>query len=199
MIAETDSKFGNNSTFSVKDSPRKNPGEGSNNEDLQQIQEAKWFASSAPIEKASPRVENAARAHHVLDWDQLVGRHVADHHQELQINAEKKPVGDELESMIRIKKAEAKMFQERADDARREGEGLKRIATAKNEKIEEEYRSRITKLRLVEAEERRKQKLEDLQVIERMHQEYFSMKARMESDIKDLLLKMESTTRNLTT
>ncbi|XP_010909102.1 protein OBERON 4 [Elaeis guineensis] len=114
----------------------------------------------------------------------------------LQINIEKKPVVDELESVIKFKQAEAKMYQERADDARKEAESLKRIAIAKNVKIEEDYASRIAKLRLGEAEERRRQKLEEVQVIERAQREYFNMKIRMEADIKDLLLKMEATKCN---
>ncbi|KAI8026278.1 Protein OBERON 4 [Camellia lanceoleosa] len=72
---------------------------------------------------------------------------------ELLRSAQKEPVFDELESIVRIKHAEAKMFQTRADDARREAEGLKRIAVAKSEKNEEEYTSRIAKLRVPEAEE----------------------------------------------
>ena len=85
---------------------------------------------------------------------------------ELQTSTQKEPLFDELESIVRIKLAEAKMFQSRADDARREAEGLQRIAMAKNEKIEEEYTSRISKLRLVEAEQLRKQKFEELQALE---------------------------------
>lgn len=104
-----------------------------------------------------------------------------------------KPVFDELDSIIRIKQAEATMFQSRADDARREAEGLSRIAVAKSKKIEEEYNARIAKLRLAEADEMRKQKFEELQGLERAHREYFNMKIRMETDIKDLLLKMEAT------
>ncbi|KAI4370460.1 hypothetical protein MLD38_018813 [Melastoma candidum] len=107
------------------------------------------------------------------------------------------PLFDELESIVRIKHAEAKMFQARADDARREAEGLRRIAVAKNEKTEEEFRTRIAKLRLTEAEEVRKQKSEELQALERSHREYSNMKIRMEADIKDLLLKMEATKRNM--
>lgn len=45
----------------------------------------------------------------------------------------------------------------------------------------------------------RKQKVEELQALERAHREYLNMKMRMETDIKDLLLKMEATRRNLTT
>ena len=85
------------------------------------------------------------------------------------------------------------MFQARADEARRDAEGLKRIAIAKKEKSEEEYVSRIAKLRLAEAEETRKQKIEEVQALERAHREYSDMKLRMQADIKDLLLKMEAT------
>ncbi|KAJ6424700.1 hypothetical protein OIU84_025459 [Salix udensis] len=116
---------------------------------------------------------------------------------ELLRSAQKEPLFDELESIIRIKQAEAKMFQVRADDARIEAEGLKRIVIAKSEKIEEEYAGRFSKLHIAEAEEMRKQKYEEFQALERAHQEYFSMKMRMEADIKNLLLKMEATKRNL--
>ncbi|CAL1361537.1 unnamed protein product [Linum trigynum] len=116
---------------------------------------------------------------------------------ELRSSSMKEPVFDELEGIVRIKLAEALMFQARADDARREAEGLKRIATAKKEKIEEEYASRIAKLRVIETEEVRKQKVEEWEALERAHREYFGMKVRMEADIKDLLLKMEATKRNL--
>ncbi|KAK8565989.1 hypothetical protein V6N13_021059 [Hibiscus sabdariffa] len=116
---------------------------------------------------------------------------------ELQRSAQKQLFLPELESFVRIKQEEAKMYQTRADDARREAEGLKRIAMAKDEKIEEEYKSRVAKLRLAEAEETRKQKIEECQALERVYREYYSMKTRMEADIKDLLLKMEATRRNL--
>ncbi|XP_039005576.1 protein OBERON 4-like isoform X2 [Hibiscus syriacus] len=116
---------------------------------------------------------------------------------ELQRSAEKQLFLPELESFVRIKQEEAKMYQTRADDARKEAEGLKRIAMAKDEKIEEEYRSRVAKLRLAEAEATHKQKFEEFQSLERVYKEYYSMKTRMEADIKDLLLKMEATRRNL--
>ncbi|XWS32521.1 hypothetical protein CRYUN_Cryun23aG0165200 [Craigia yunnanensis] len=116
---------------------------------------------------------------------------------ELQRSAQKQSFLPELESFVRIKQEEAEMYQTRADDARREAEGLKRIAIAKNEKIEAEYMSRITKLRLVEAEEMRKQKFEEFQALDRAYRECYGMKTRMEADIKDLLLKMEATRRNL--
>lgn len=149
-----------------------------------------WL-KSVSAERA-PCMEDAALPN--LDWDH-VGR--GSGVRELQLNVEKKPVVDELESIVRIKQAEAKMFQARADDARREAGSLKCIVAAKNEKIEEEYTCRITKLHLVEAEARRRQKLVELQALERENLEYFNMKKRMEADIKDLLLKMEATKHNL--
>ncbi|XVE74212.1 hypothetical protein DITRI_Ditri11bG0180700 [Diplodiscus trichospermus] len=116
---------------------------------------------------------------------------------ELQRSTQKQSFLPELESFVRIKQEEAKMYQTRADDARKEAEGLNRIVITKNEKIEEEYTSRVKKLRLVEAEEMRKQKLEEFQALDRAYREYYGMKTRMEADIKDLLLKMEATRRNL--
>ncbi|URD90918.1 hypothetical protein MUK42_35216 [Musa troglodytarum] len=155
---------------------------------------SKDWLPSVPSEKAS-LLENTGLVLS-MGCDQ-VGRKARD--VELQMNLEKKPVVDELESVIKFKHAEAKMYQERADDARREAESLKHISIAKNSKIDEDYASQIEKLRLSEAEERRRQKFEELQAIEKAHREYFNMKMRMEADIKDLLLKMEATRRNLNT
>ncbi|KAF8395839.1 hypothetical protein HHK36_019793 [Tetracentron sinense] len=194
LIVENDSKFRSSSISSVKELPHKNQGEGSNG--VASLSQEAMRLTSASMEKAPSRMENAGSIFPSLDWDR-VGRRSGD--SELQMSAEKKPVVDELESIVRIKQEEAKMFQTRADDARREAEALKRIAIAKNEKIEQEYASRITKLRLVEAEERRRQKVEELQGLEKAHHEYLNMKTRMEADIKDLLLKMEATKRNLST
>ncbi|KAK3030782.1 hypothetical protein RJ639_035447 [Escallonia herrerae] len=152
------------------------------------------WPKSVYSEKA-PRLENPAGLLPAFDYDRN-DKHILS--SDLRRNTQKEPVFDELESIVKIKQAEGKMFQDRADDARREAEGLKRIANAKNEKIEEEYTIRIAKLHLAEAERIRNQKFEELQAIERAHQEYFTMKMRMEADIKDLLLKMEATKRNLT-
>lgn len=114
-----------------------------------------------------------------------------------QPSMEKGPVFDELDSIVRIKHAESNMFQTRADDARKEADALKRIAVTKSERIEEEYVTRIAKLRLAESEDMRKQKLQELQSVERAYQDYFNMKMRMENKIKDMLLKMEAARRNL--
>ncbi|XP_074558248.1 uncharacterized protein LOC141814200 [Curcuma longa] len=111
---------------------------------------------------------------------------------------EKKPVFDELERVIKFKQAEAKMYQERADSARKEALDLRHIATEKSSKMDEDYASRIEKSRLVQLEERRGEKLKELQSMEMAHREYCNMKCGwMEVGIKDLLLKMEATRRNL--
>ena len=157
-------------------------------------QEASWLKSVFP-EKA-PQLEIPASLLPSYSYDRSDKRIM-----DLELPAsstQKEPLFDELESIVRIKQAEAKMFQARADDARREAEALKRIAVAKNDKIEEEYASRIAKLHIPEAEEARRQKIEELQAIDRAHREYLNMKVRMEAEIKDLLLKMEATKRNLT-
>ncbi|XP_010257164.1 PREDICTED: protein OBERON 4-like isoform X2 [Nelumbo nucifera] len=190
-----DSKPGSTSTVTVKEPSYKNL-EGSNGV-VGLSQETTWL-TPVSTDNAVPHNENTGSVtpSPSLGWDRGGMRTGGS---ELKKSSEKTPVVDELESIVRIKQAEAKMFQSRADDARREAEGLKRIAIAKNEKIEEEYACRVAKLRLVEAKERHRQKLEELQALEKAHREYFNMKMRMESDIKDLLLKMEATKQNLGT
>ena len=152
--------------------------------------EIPWL-SSIPSDKV-PQLETKA----VLSGldRSLLGRQTGD--VAPPVNLEKKPVVDELESVVRFKQEEAKMYQERANNAKREAEALKHIAVAKNLKIEEDYANRIAKLRLAELEERRRQMFEEFQALERAKCEYFNMKTRMESDIKDLLLKMETIKQN---
>ncbi|XP_023638363.1 protein OBERON 4 isoform X2 [Capsella rubella] len=115
----------------------------------------------------------------------------------LKRGSAKEPHFEELESIVRMKQAEAGMFQGRADDARREAEGLKRIAIAKKEKIEEEYKMRIGKLSMEEAEERRRSRQEELDAIERGQREFYEMKMRMEEEMRGLLTKMEVTKQSL--
>lgn len=194
MIAGTDSKFGDIPSSNGKElAPIKNQGEGSNGVFVPN-QESVWLKSMSS--EKSPHMENAGNILPNAEVN-LVGRRKWESNS--QMNLEEKPIPDELESVVKIKLAEAKMFQTRADDARREAEGLKKIAFAKNEKIEEEFRTRIAKLRMAEVEERRRKKYEEVQILERRHREYFNMKMRMESDIKDLLLKMEATKQNIST
>ncbi|KAF5738383.1 hypothetical protein HS088_TW13G01282 [Tripterygium wilfordii] len=187
FLTETDSSKFKDTTFSMKEQVKASNGIAGPSQD------SGWL-KSVRMEKA-PQLERSGS---------LIPSHYDDRNEkrplesELMRSIQKEPVFDELESVVRIKQAEAKMFQARADDARREAEGLKRIAIAKNEKTEEEYASRIAKLRLDESEETRKEKFEEFQALERAHREYFNMKMRMEADIKDLLMKMESTRRNFT-
>ncbi|KAF6144576.1 hypothetical protein GIB67_006068 [Kingdonia uniflora] len=100
---------------------------------------------------------------------------------------------DNLESMVRIKEAEARMFQNKADDARREAEGYRMMAHVRTEKLEEEYTSKLAKLCLKETEERRKKRLEELKVLENSHCDYYNMKIRMQAEIASLLERMEAT------
>ncbi|KAH0466672.1 hypothetical protein IEQ34_003910 [Dendrobium chrysotoxum] len=64
----------------------------------------------------------------------------------------KKQQVEELESIVRLKEAEADMFQLKATEARQEVERLQSIALAKNEKAEQDYVNMYLKRRLVEAE-----------------------------------------------
>lgn len=100
---------------------------------------------------------------------------------------------DSLESIVRIKEAEARMFQNRADEAQREAEGYIRMIRAKTEKLEEEYAEKLSKLCLQETEDRRRKKVEELQVLESSHCDYYKMKMRMQAEIAGLLERMEAT------
>ncbi|KAJ6310087.1 hypothetical protein OIU76_014930 [Salix suchowensis] len=167
FLTESDpSKFGNTSGFFSKEQ-----GSGSNGAIAGPSQDAAWF-KSVYTEK-TPQLERSTSLHPSFHSDLNDKCPVES---ELLRSTQKEPLFDELESIVRIKQAEAKMFQARADDARREAEGLKRIAIAKSEKIKEEFTSRISKLRIVEVEEMRKQKFEEFQALERAHLEYFSLK-----------------------
>ncbi|KAG6658939.1 hypothetical protein I3843_04G184800 [Carya illinoinensis] len=72
---------------------------------------------------------------------------------ELKLERQKKNLQvEELERIVRLKQAEADMFQLKANEAKREAEKLQRIALAKSDKSEEEYASNYLKQRLNEAE-----------------------------------------------
>ncbi|XVF21121.1 hypothetical protein REPUB_Repub12eG0063200 [Reevesia pubescens] len=72
---------------------------------------------------------------------------------ELKLERQKKKLQiEELERIVRLKHAEADMFQHKANEAKREAESFQRIALAKSGKSEEEYASSYLKLRLSEAE-----------------------------------------------
>lgn len=100
---------------------------------------------------------------------------------------------DSLESIVRIKEVEARMFQNKADDARREAEEYKRMIQIKSEKLDKEYAQKLAKLCLQETEERQRKKLDELKVLEDSHCDYFKMKMRMQAEISGLLERMEAT------
>lgn len=100
---------------------------------------------------------------------------------------------DSLESVVRIKETEARMFQSQADEARREAEGYKRMIRLKNEKLEAEYGEKLEKLCLQDIEESRRKKLGELKNLENSHCDYYKMKLRMQAKIAGLLERMEST------
>ncbi|KAJ7215688.1 hypothetical protein O6H91_Y472300 [Diphasiastrum complanatum] len=98
---------------------------------------------------------------------------------ELQFDRQKKTQEiEELQTIVRLKQAEAEMFQNRADEAQREADKLQRIAQAKSEKAEEDYASRYLKLRLYEAEAERRSLFEKIKL-----QDY----SRMQPDPSEML------------
>lgn len=105
---------------------------------------------------------------------------------------------EDIESAVRIKQAEAKMFQIRADEARQEAGGLQRIISVKREKVDEDYACKYAKLRLSEAEERHQKRFEELKALENAQQDFQNMKVRMEGEIKELMIKMEMAKRQFT-
>ncbi|XP_051146606.1 protein OBERON 4 [Andrographis paniculata] len=193
FFTETDSDRPGNNPVEPRNELATKTQEGGNGNGIAGSSQGGGWMKSIYSEKGLLQLENPVNLLAAID-----GGNRNDKYVDIRKPTEKEPILDELESMVRIKQAEAKMFQARADDARRESEALKRISASKSEKIEEEYSGRIRKLRVGEAEEMRKQKVEELQGVERAYEEYFNMKMRMETDIKDLLLKMEATRRNLT-
>ncbi|XP_022726932.1 protein OBERON 3-like [Durio zibethinus] len=100
---------------------------------------------------------------------------------------------DSLESMVRIKEAEAIMFQSKADEARREAESCMKMIRAKSEELDVEYAEKLSKLCLQETEEKRRKNVEELKVLEHSHCDYYKMKLRMQAEIASLLERMETT------
>ncbi|KAL2245018.1 OBERON-like protein [Sesamum indicum] len=105
---------------------------------------------------------------------------------------------DELESIVRLKQAEADMFELKANEARREAERLQRIALAKTEKSEEDYASRYLKQRLHEAEAEKQYLFEKIKLQESSRASQSSAGASdpsqmVYSKIQDLLKNMYNT------
>ncbi|KAG6383401.1 hypothetical protein SASPL_156851 [Salvia splendens] len=116
---------------------------------------------------------------------------------ELKERQRKKMQIDELESIVRLKQAEADMFEMKANEARREAERLRRIALAKTEKSEEDYASRYLKQRLHEAEAEKQYIFEKIKLQESSRAPQSSGGAdessEMYNKIQDLLKNMYST------
>ncbi|GAA0178143.1 hypothetical protein LIER_29797 [Lithospermum erythrorhizon] len=100
---------------------------------------------------------------------------------------------DSLESVVRIKEAEASMFQTRAEEARRDADNFQRMVRFKYNNLEEEYGGKLDNLCFQEIEERRRKTLEELKILEDAHCNYYKMKMRMQSEISGLLSRMEAT------
>ncbi|RRT70878.1 hypothetical protein B296_00016651 [Ensete ventricosum] len=81
----------------------------------------------------------------------------------------KKQQVEELESIIRLKQAEAEMFQLKANEAKQEAERLQSIALAKSEKAEQDYASMYLKRRLEEAEAEKQYLYEKIKLQESQH------------------------------
>ncbi|XP_057795079.1 OBERON-like protein [Salvia miltiorrhiza] len=105
---------------------------------------------------------------------------------------------DELESIVRLKQAEADMFELKANEARREAERLQRISLAKTEKSEDDYASRYLKQRLHEAEAEKQYLFEKIKLQESLRPTQSSAGTSepphaMYNKIQDLLKNMYST------
>ncbi|KAJ3674118.1 hypothetical protein LUZ60_006110 [Juncus effusus] len=101
--------------------------------------------------------------------------------------------GKSLETIVKCKEAEAKLFQRLADDARREVDKYRQLVRAQANKLEEEYGASLARLCLQEAEERRRKKIEELKMLENSQGDYQKMKMRMQTEIASLLERMEAT------
>jgi hypothetical protein len=98
-----------------------------------------------------------------------------------------------LETIVKCKEAEAKLFQKLADDARKEVESYRQMVLSRKQSLEEEYAAKLGKLCFQETEEKRRKKMEELKSLENSHYDYHKMKLRMQTEIQGLLERMEAT------
>lgn len=118
---------------------------------------------------------------------------------ELKMERQKRKLQiEELEKIVRLKNAEADMFQLKANEAKREAERLQRIALAKQDKSEEEFTSNYLKQRLNEAEAEKQYLYEKIKLQETSHASQSSggsgdsSQMLMYSKIHDLLYSVPS-------
>eukprot|EP00850_Spirogloea_muscicola_P005047 SM000022S07261 [mRNA] locus=s22:885988:888906:- [translate_table: standard] len=105
---------------------------------------------------------------------------------------QKKTQIQELETIARFKQAEAEMLQLRATEAKREADGVQRIAQSKAKVVEEEYASSYLLLRLDEAEAKRKLLSEAVQQMEKAKTQSDADKQKMLAHINELLKQQEA-------
>ncbi|RZR98911.1 hypothetical protein BHM03_00028358 [Ensete ventricosum] len=121
----------------------------------------------------SGTIESAASRMLLLFFQDACDRELEDKAREVQeIKMErqrKKQQVEELESIIRLKQAEAEMFQLKANEAKQEAERLQSIALAKSEKAEQDYASMYLKRRLEEAEAEKQYLYEKIKLQESQH------------------------------
>ncbi|XP_043695429.1 protein OBERON 3-like [Telopea speciosissima] len=180
------------------------PGSGASSKDLtlaqicQQADVVSLSTTSPPSKSTTYNMSSSSGRPNLLPNDVnqniLTGALTRERRVEDELESTLKKDGfDSLESIVRIKEAEARMFQSHADEARREAEGYRRMVRIKSEKLEEEYAGKLAKLCLQETEERRRKKLEELKNLENSHCDYYKMKLRMQDQIAGLLERMEAT------
>ncbi|GMH10991.1 hypothetical protein Nepgr_012832 [Nepenthes gracilis] len=116
---------------------------------------------------------------------------------ELQLERQrKKQQIEELDSIVKLKQAEADMFQLKADEARREAEMLQKIALAKAEKSEEDYASRYLKLKLSEAEAEKQYLFQKMKLHDSSHSLHGSS-GDGNNDPSQMFSKMEDLIKNV--
>eukprot|EP00250_Pteridium_aquilinum_P029418 c3931_g1_i1 orf=155-4213(+) len=175
---EGDAKLDKAGSVSPKKVPLRQP-----NEVLNQTQDnAKGFATMGSI--VARKLTNLVE---VFADKELEGRtmEVADAQEGAREGGAK-----DLHSIIGLKLTDVLMYQARADAAREDATNLQHIISSKVRRMEEEFSLGCARLRLDEAEGRRRRQLEELQALERSQHDYEIMKIRIESDMKHLMMKM---------
>ncbi|KAL0921724.1 hypothetical protein M5K25_008825 [Dendrobium thyrsiflorum] len=111
----------------------------------------------------------------------------------------KKQQVDELESIVRLKQAEADMFQLKATEARQEAERLRSIALAKSEMAEQDYATMYLKRRLDEAEAEKQYLFEKIKLQESQRPAHSSGGISAGGDPAQMLNKIQDLLKNVYT
>ncbi|KAL9251301.1 OBERON-like protein [Drosera capensis] len=149
---------------------------------------------------ANEKLRMLKKAHQALEACDLELEDKAREVSDLKLERQrKKQQIEELESIVKLKQAEADMFQLKADEARREAEMLQKITLAKSEKSEEEYASRYLKLKLSEAEAERQylfQKIKLQESSRSSHSSKGSDPSQMYAKMQDLIKNVYNSSSN---